>query len=348
MFGAPVLYASNSPSRVAAADLDGDSRADLVVADSAGASVSVFLGARDGGFGARADYTAGGSPTALAVGLLPGDGVPDVVVAYSGSSAFGVLFGVGNGALQAPVTRSTGGGANHLILARLDSDPALDLVITHWNSSTIDVFRGTPDGGFVGTTSLGLANAHGLAVADLNGDGTPDIAATNYNAATVVSVYLGRGDGTFVLDRSYVSGGNWGSAISTGDFDRNGATDLAVANYLSESLDVLLGQGDGGFVVSPTHYTLGGRANDMVAADLDWDGTLDLAIAGYTGSVGTFHVLTGNGDGTFTAAATVQTGGQWGNGVAVGDFNGDEKLDVAIANLDSDNLSVFLNRSKPR
>jgi FG-GAP-like repeat len=171
-------------------------------------------------------------------------------------------------------------------------------------------------------------------LADVNGDGFPDIVTANgfvYKGAGV-SVLLGNGDGTFKPAKTIVAGGN-PSWIVVGDFNHDGKADIAVANEpdpnlipstsggpAHDSVSILLGNGDGTFRPSIDTPTLG--ALTMAAADFNGDGKLDLVIT--TGETSAVQVLLGNGDGTFVVTNTAANGLGF---IVTGDFNHDGKKD---------------------
>src|SRR5207249_2665322 len=147
---------------------------------------------------------------------------------------------------------------------------------------------------------------------------------------TTVPVLLGKGDGTFQVAASYSAGSNPGS-VAVGDFNGDGKTDLAVADYgsffpaTSGSVSVLLGRGDGTFQAA-VDYGVGTNPVSVVVSDFNGDGKPDLAVGGSP-----ISVLLGNGDGTFQAP--VNYGAQeYPSSIAVGDFNTDGKLDLVVAN----------------
>jgi len=105
-----------------------------------------------------------------------------------------------------------------------------------------------------------------VAISDLNNDGIPDLATTNYFSDSVW-LLLGNGDGTFQAAVSYLAGDE-PSSVAIGDLDGDGHNDLAVANSYSDDLSVLLGQGDGTFPAT-VHYPAGEEPRSVVVADLD-------------------------------------------------------------------------------
>src|SRR6266852_5282879 len=138
--------------------------------------------------------------------------------------------------------------------------------------------------------------------------------------------------------------GNGPLSVAVGDFNGDGLPDLAVANALSQDVSVLLGNGDGTFQVAQ-NFAAGFGPCSVAVGDFNRDGWQDLVVA-YRGSVRTFvpggvSVLLGNGDGSFQAALNFAVG-SLSTSVAVGEFNGDKVLDLAVANADSNDVLVLL------
>jgi hypothetical protein len=133
--------------------------------------------------------------------------------------------------------------------------------------------------------------------------------------------------------------------LAVGDFNKDGKLDLAVANASDGNVSVFLGNGDGTFQAQAT-YAVGNAPVSVIAADFDRDGKLDLAVANQNDA--TVSILLGNGDGTFQvpapsyAAVPANAASKDVAGVAVGDFNGDNKLDLAVTNPSNDTVSVLL------
>src|SRR6266581_1323805 len=186
----------------------------------------------------------------------------------------------------------------------------------------------------------------GIAVGDFNGDGKPDLAVVNFGDWNVY-LLLGNGDGTFQPAKSVFFSPGFPWYIAEDDFNGDGKLDLAVTNYGDNSVSVLLGNGDGTFQAART-FPVGVHPGLVAVGDFNGDGKPDLAVADYgcpldcnSSPSNTVTVLLGNGNGTFRPAPSL-TVGNGPAGVAVGDFNGDGKPDLAVANLNDNTLSVLL------
>jgi hypothetical protein len=150
--------------------------------------------------------------------------------------------------------------------------------------------------------------------------------------------------GHFPTQATYPVGVQPGSVV-VGDFNGDGRPDVAVANYLNDTLGVLLNAGDGTFGAQVT-APLDGYPGSVAVGDFDGDGHLDVVVA--TGLSHAVSVLRNLGDGTFAPELTYPAGGAPGP-LAVGDFNGDEALDLAVVTQSSSGMlgvGLFLNDGK--
>jgi len=124
------------------------------------------------------------------------------------------------------------------------------------------------------------------------------------------------------------------------DVNKDGKPDVAVPNYVSNTVDVLLGNGDGTFQPSVTYGSGGINARSVAVTDVNGDDKPDLLVVNectdFNCATGIVGVLPGNGDGTFQSAVTYDSGGNFAQSIAVADVNGDAKPDLLVANLSID------------
>ena len=266
---------------------------------------------------------------------------------------------------QPSVTARGGYGATSVAIADLNGDGHPDLVVgnecqssTNCNNGTVGVLLGNGDGTFHTPVSYGSGGVDpfSVAIADVNGDGHPDLIVANeclmpdpsgqpcqVTQPGEVTVLLGKGDGTFEAPIGYSLDGYQAFAVAVADVNGDGHPDLVVAYGCQiESdcggVDVLLGNGDGTFQ-TPVSYGSGGPAFSVAIADLNGDGHPDLAVATAWQCAGCDNsgvsVLLGNGDGTFQSALNYNSGGLNGiafPSVAIADLTGDGHPDLAVVN----------------
>ena len=181
-----------------------------------------------------------------------------------------------------------------------------------------------------------------VVIADLNGDGYPELAIAN-DVTNAVSVLRNRG-GTFAPGSTYATG-RQPTFVASGDLNDDGRLDLATANAGAGTVSILLGRGDGSF--QPKHdYRTGSGPFSIVIGDLNGDGKPDLASAN-SGS-GTLSVLLNGGDGSFRPKLDYVPGPElYAGSIAIGDLNGDRRLDLAVSIVYSRNgatdLSLLIN-----
>jgi hypothetical protein len=296
------------------------------------------------------DYPSGSVQNlSMTVADVNDDGKPDLLV--GNDSSVSVYLGNGDGTFQPAVSYPSGGLVFSIAVSDLNGDGKLDLVVVNecpggtCSNSNIGVLLGNGDGTFRSEVTYlsGGSAPNSVAVGDVNGDGNPDIVVANEcdgsacSGSGWIGVLLGNGDGTFRPPLRYGSGGQLPIWVAIGDVNRDGKSDLVVANANSNSVSVLLGNGDGTFQ-TPTTYGSGGVSPRHVAlGDLNGDGRLDIVVANapnYSAD-GTVGVLLGNGNGTFQTAAAYDSGGSSSTSVAIADVNGDGKPDLLVTNLNS-------------
>jgi len=339
------------PKSVAAADLDGDSIPDLVIASEGDypddwGGVSVLLGNGNGTFQATTSFAADNGPISVAVADLDGDAVPDLVTANYHGGFLNELVGNGDGSFQTAIPIKVDGGLTAVAVADLNGDGAPDLVATSYYYPQpppgLNVLLGNGDGTFQPATVFAAGHhAVAVAVADLNGDNFPDVVIGNNDIAGVVNVLLGNGDGSFQAAVA-LPAGIVPKSVAVADLDGDGVPDIVAAGKI-DTVSVLRGNGDGSFQ-DAVLFATGVEPNSIAVADVDGDVVPDLVTANYgpySLPDGDVSVLLGNGDGTFQAPASFAAGRDHSS-VAVGDLDGDGIPDLVVADIAFSTVSVLL------
>ena len=194
------------------------------------------------------------------------------------------------------------------------------------------------EGGVIVQTPQVGTNPKTVIVADVNGDGIPDVVVGNN---TTVSILTGKGDGTFnaANNITVLSSNPW---ITVAPFVNGGPLDiLSVSNAASNTnnAQMIIGNGSGGGTAGAPFSLPFGTASGVVSGDFNGDGQQDFAVIfQLDNKISTFL---GNGNGTFQTPTTLATGSTPVSAV-VGNFNGHGKIDIAVANSGDNTISIYL------
>jgi len=238
--------------------------------------------------------------------------------------------------------------ASFVVTADFNQDGIPDLAAG--GVGKVSVYLGTGNGTFQPAWTISTSQAMSLASGDFNGDGNPDLVmGWLSNSLPMVTIFAGRGDGTFGpgVDFSLgISAGTYYSAnLAVGDFNGDGRADVVIGTDSNGRgvLAVLLGTGDGSFL-APS-FTPGFR-NDLVElrsiaiSDFNGDGIADLAIGDQHIPSGGIYLLLGRGDGSFSIPVSIKTGVAPAS-IATADFNGDGIVDLVVANRGDNTVTLL-------
>jgi hypothetical protein len=321
-FAPPVVFAigggGDSIYALTLADLDGDGRLDIVVANRNFNIVSIFQNLSSpgslttGSFGTRVDLSVPGVPSGLAVADLDGDGKPEIVTANNNSSSVSILQNVSTGGLltsssfAAPLNLAVGSGPWTVALVDVNGDGKPDIITVNQNDSThkVSILRNLAVIGTLTTSSFAPAvslpgSGEYLTVGDLDGDGKPDVVVGYYSGASIY-VY-----------RNTVTNGS----LTTNSF------------------------------ASPIGFGAGGDVHAVALADLDGDGKPDVVAVSQGDKLSVFKNTSTPGSFTSGSLGTRIDYPVGSNpvGVAIGDLDGDGRPDIAVGNAGGNTVGVYRN-----
>ena len=268
----------------------------------------------------------------------------DLAITNKSNDTVAILMGNGDGSFQTAVTYSVGDGPFPvaLVAADFNNDGHADLAVVNAlvgaSGGTLAILLNHGDGTFGAATQINTGlSPTSITASDLNNDGNQDLWIAGNGTGAVL---LGNGDGTFQVPTLYQTDVNGGNAlgVAVGDFDGDGFTDIAAANFGSDTIGVLLNNG-GGIFRNLAAYATGSGPDGLAAADLNHDGKLDLVAPDLNSN--SVSVLLGNGDGTFQPQSSL-TGGAGPSSALVADLDGTGHLDLAVADSNGDGVTVIL------
>lgn len=322
------FFSGTNPQDIAVGDLNGDGRPDLAIANANSNSVAVLLnttptGASTVSFALQPGYAVGSIPVSIALADFNGDGRLDVVASNSNSSSVSVLLnntpvGASGILFASQQTFSVGTTPEELAVGDVNGDGRPDIAVVSFNNNTVSVLLNTTSTGatvptFATPQTFGVGSTpFGVAFADFNGDGRPDIAVSNYTSSNI-SVLLNTTTRaattpTFGTATNFAVGTN-PTTVAVGDLDGDGRPDIVVANQVSGTASVLLNTMSY-LAITPTFaaqqtQATGTLSRGTAVADLNNDGRNDIAIANEV--TNTVSIIRGLSTGAVAANNVVAT-----------------------------------------
>jgi hypothetical protein len=357
VFGTFVNYPVGSkPNSICSNDFNGDGKIDLAISNNNSNDLSVIYGLGSGNFTAPVNYTVGINPTSIASADFNGDSIYDLVITNNGSNNLVILIGsaVGTFSITYSYTLPPTSNPSDLKVADFNGDGRPDIAVTLSYSSKVAVLNNSTFGGFTysGFYAVGYG-PNSLDVGDFNNDGKLDISTANSNVGEI-SVLIGVSSHSFLPVVNYLTE-VVPYDIKTFDSNNDGNLDLLVTNYNTNHVSIVLGDGSGIFA-SPFNYPIGpdgassgypGAHQSIAIVDINNDSKLDLIVPSYLTS-SYASVFLGLGQGTFSTSTSYPIGsfsfpGDYPVSICSADFNGDGMLDIATANLNTNNITVLFN-----
>ncbi len=333
-FKSPIYYEVNEDQlgvspQIGVFDLRNNGRMDVLGGSN---KLSVLL---DSGNGKLEDgvqtVVAGGDIACSATGDFNGDGIPDLAISNNAE----ILIYLGTGKAAAPFKAGatyTVTGADCPVAGDLNGDGIVDLLVPSGSlngAGSAIAFLGNGDGTFTQGPSSPVPSIGYFALADFNGDGILDYATTTNQLA------LGKGDGSFGAPSGYETDNIDFFSISAADLNGDGKADIALTDFIGDTIYVLLSSATG-FQQTAIHGS--GLPGYITFGDLNGDGITDMAVAEGTG-VG---IYLNNGSGAFGAAIQLRDPMSDGGAAVIGDLNGDGIVDIAFQGIAS--ADIFLGQ----
>jgi hypothetical protein len=351
----PPLDAGMVPAGIAVADVNNDGRLDVLITGESNqfsGLARVFFGGSDGSLTpALETINTGRNSSAIVTGDFNRDGRVDFAVCNEVGNDVHVFRGDGMGGFSFLQMVPVGLAPIAIDVLDANSDGRLDLVVANNTSDNVALLDGRADGTFAAArffpSGSPASTPNSMVIGDVNGDGLSDVIVSN-NLSFDVAVLYGDGAGSlsaprlFVLDAEPVG-------VLTGDLNRDGADDvvgLARGGGSFATAGVMLSR-DGGGLNAVENLALDITPTQVVSGDINNDGLPDVLVSqgGTPSQPGSVRISYSTPFEGFLAPATLPSAGD-AAGVAVGDFSGDGRPDVAILNRSTSNITLL--RSLPR
>jgi len=332
-----------NPTALVTADFNGDGTTDIITTNIGNDSMSVLFGNGDGTFKEQVSLPVAKEPRALALEDFNADGRLDLAIACSGSDQIAVFFGLEGGNFSAGQRYSVHKTPVSIGSGDFNRDGRPDVAVALRNDK-IKILLGQGDGTFVDGVQYEYGDTPtSLAVSDFNRDGKLDLAVTNGGPmSSAVSIWLGKGDGTFSGPTDYRTGKR-PLVVTFADFNSDGMTDLLVMNGEMDTFTIFLGNGDGTFKAGKESGADAGPVNGL-GRDFDGDGQTDVAIVNVQSN--NLSILFGRGDGTFHyPPMNYRTrGGPFALASLTLTTKSTEEPGLVMANNGAASVSIFLHR----
>ena len=342
---------SSGPHCVAATDVNGDGKLDLISADYGysgyGNTLTVMTNNGSGILGSNATLTVGGQPRSVVVLDVNGDGKPDLVCGNAGyPGSVMILTNDASGHFQIS-SEIVGIHPESIQTGDLNGDRKMAFVCVEINSG-LTVFTNDGTGNFCTNASFPVGGLSSCAMADINGDGKLDLITSNIRGILAtnfsLTIFTNNANGSFGSNSIYFVNTHLPSyfplSVVATDINGDGKPDLIAGGPFATILTILTNNVSGIFGSNATLSASNGPIF-IVTGDFNGDGKTDLGSANYDG---TMTFWTNNGSGVFGFNTNENLGsGPWC--AIAADLNGNGKLDLISANMNDGTLTVLLNAS---
>ena len=367
------LAAGNGPVKIVIADLDGDGKPDLVVANTYDHTVWIYQNLSTNGSLTAASFAApvvlatpagSESPYYVDVADLDGDGKLDIIASDYGDNLISIYRNISTpgslttNSFAARVDLATGTTPIGIAIRDLDGDGKPEIVTANNGDNSISIFQNISTIGNIAFTPRFIATGGGplnVAIGDLDGDGKPDLAVTGNSG--FISLFRNNGTpgniGTNTFDtRVDLPAQNNSVTVLIGDLDGDGKPELITTAYQPQTMSVYRNLSTPGSLTTNSFaaeldFGLAGRGHSLALADFNGDGKPDIAeVTELNSALSLFQNI---GTGAFTGASLgsrVDFATGWNAwGLAAGDLDGDGRTDVVFANSYDNTITIYQNQT---
>ncbi|WCJ60887.1 FG-GAP-like repeat-containing protein [Fontisphaera persica] len=328
----------SNPYLLIAADVNRDSRADLLVPNNGNGTVLVLTNRGNGVFQTQTNLGGFNGPWALAAGRF--GAASNFFLAVVNNNLGTLTIVVETNGVWTTLTNLSGfNRPAHVIAGDWNGDGHQDLAVANYNGANLRVVLGNGDGTFQPGTNYAVGTQPiFVAAGDVNGDGRQDLVAANASSGSF-SLLLGNGDGSFQTAQHWVAGGQ-ARAVAVAEVTGDNQLDVVVYSATEGTVSVFAGNGDGTFATRRTYGVGAFDAYQLVVADINQDNTPEIIVPSYTWD-GFVAVLYNMGSGIF-GRLQQHSFGIHPIGVAVADYNGDNIQDLAVTTYYGNQVEVVL------
>lgn len=325
------------PYSLAFLDADGDGDLDIATGNRGSNNITLLVNDGMGDFTLSTKRTSVGNfPEFIIAGDWDHDGDFDLATANAGPGTVSILMNDGTGAFSISGTVPVGLAPHTLNTSDLDGDGDLELVASNFNSNTLSVLTNNGIGSFSVLTSPNVGQGPEQAqIGDWDGDGDRDMAVSNYSSGNVSVL---ENTGTSWSAAGTINTGDLPHLPSVGDLDGDGDLDLLAPSVNFNRVYLLFNNGSGTFF--PAFAPVVGGPWAVTTGDFHGDGLLDFGVV--LRNTQEVSIFENSGGSNFKFANSYLTGNS-PHQLLAADLNGDEALDLAVANDGASSVTILMN-----
>jgi hypothetical protein len=352
-FAAQRVYpTTGAQSVVSVFDVDGDGKLDIATTNGVSNSLSLWKGVGHGNFAPRVDFLPGNDPADVQLVDVNGDGLGDLVVSYKGANEIVVSLQdpLNPGQFLAGTAFPVGTGPAYMAIGDIDGDGRPDIVVTDnaddGSTSEVSVLLQDPakPGSFLPYYTIPTGKTpHSVLIADLDGDGKPDLVVTNEGANTVSVILQDPAKPGKFLAPVDLATGNAPNRVAVADLNQDGKPDIVLTNLNDGTISIYFqSPTHAGTFLAPVTLTTGSQPYWVLAQDVNGDGENDLVVCNMGSN--TVQVYLQTTPGTFVLAATYSISQPYR--IALADLDGDGHPDLVVGSYSSGELTVLMQDAK--